>query len=142
MNNYCIIGPFGKDFDLPEKCIDTGWIESDKLKYYYSIADLTLNLSILPESFSQICIESICCKTPIVSFKSGNIPSFNELTDSVILVDKNIDSIINGIQIGLEMKKNENKMTDAQKNIKNNFGTKKIIQQYMDLYKKYFGVIK
>ena len=139
--NYCIIGPFGKIADLPDKCIDTGWIESEKLKYYYSISDLTLNLSILPESFSQVCIESICCKTPIVSFKSGNIPSFNELTDSVILVDKDIESIISGIKYGLEMKKNDSKMDNAKNIIESNFNKEKIIKQYLDLYKKYLGEV-
>lgn len=140
INNYCIIGPFGNIVDLPEKCIDTGWIESDKLKYYYSISDLTLNLSILPESFSQICIESIYCKTPIVAFKYGNIPNFNKLTDSVILVDENIDSIIEGIIFGLEMKKNYSKMNKAKNIIESNFSKEKIIQQYLELYKKYLEV--
>lgn len=137
MNNYCIIGPFGNEFDLPDRCIDTGWINSDELKYYYSASDLTLNLSILPESFSQICIESIYCKTPIVCFKSGNIPNLSELTNSVILVDKNIDSIINGIKYGLKLKKNVNEMECSKDIIGSHFDNNKIVQQYLNLYKMY-----
>ncbi len=140
LDNYCIIGPFEETSSLPKACIDTGWIESNKLKYFYSISDVTLNFSSLPESFSQVCIESVYCKTPIVSFKSGNIPYFNNLTDAVILVDKTIDSIIKGIDYALSIKNNKKKMTEAKNIIESNFTTDVIIQKYLNLYKKIIEV--
>ncbi|MBR1802710.1 MAG: glycosyltransferase [Clostridia bacterium] len=136
-NNYCIVGPFGND-DVPSKsCINTDWIKSNKLKYYYSIADVTLNFSSLPESFSQICLESAYCGTPVVSFKSGNIPTLSKQIDSIILVDKTIDSILNGINNAIVMKNDLERIEQTKEKIIENFGSKKIINEYLSLYQKY-----
>lgn len=136
MNNYCIIGPFEKK-DLPANFINTGWINSWNLKYYYSIADVTLNFSILPESFSQICIESIACGTPVVAFESGNISELGKLTPNIILVKKNKESIIDGIRKAVELKQDRNKIIEAQEIVRENFGTKKIINKYLKLYRSF-----
>lgn len=135
--NYCIIGPFGESDNLLSNFIDTGWIKSEELKYYYSISNVTLNLSNLPESFSQVCIESIICGTPIVSFKSGNITNLNKLTNNIVLVEKNIESILNGIDIAFNIKEDKEQTQQAQDIIRREFGVKKIVDKYMKLYKKY-----
>lgn len=135
--DYCIIGPFGNNKDLPKSCIDTGWIESNDLKYYYSISDVTFNFSYLPESFSQVCIESAYCKTPVVAFKSGNIPSLGNLINTIFLVEKSTESIMDGISSALNIKKNSKNMKETQKIIIDNFGKEKIINEYLNLYKKY-----
>ena len=137
LENYCIIGPFGKDDDLPSNFIDTGWIKSGELKYYYSISNVTLNLSILPESFSQVCIESIICGTPVVSFKSGNIPSLNKLTNNIILVEKDVTSILRGIDKAFDIKEDKMQTQQAKEIIRNEFDVKRITNMYMNLYKKY-----
>lgn len=134
---YCIIGPFGDNNELSQNFINTGWIKSEELKYYYSIADVTLNFSGLPESFSQVCIESVFCGTPIVSFKSGNIPNLNKLTNSIILVEKDTNSIVNGIDRAFYLKQDLNKMQIAKEIIMDNFSAKKVVNEYMKLYKKY-----
>lgn len=139
IEDYCIIGPFDNKCDLPSNCINTGWIESSQLKYYYSISDVTLNFSILPESFSQICIESVYCGTPVVSFKSGNIPYLNKVSESIILVDQNINSIVNGINIAMKFKKDDVMMNKAKEKISDEFGKKIIIKKYLELYRKYLG---
>ena len=92
--NICIIGPFGEESNMPDNCINTGWIESDKLKYFYSFSDVTFNFSTLPESFSQVCIESVYCGTPVVAFDSGNIKNLSEMTEEILLCQKNLNSII------------------------------------------------
>lgn len=137
IENYCIIGPFEENNKLPLNFINTGWIKSEELKYYYSISDVTLNFSSLPESFSQICIESIICGTPIVSFKSGNIPYLNRITNNVILVDDDIISMLKGIELAFELKKDKKQIQNAIEIIKREFGAKKIVDEYMKLYKKY-----
>lgn len=137
IKDYCIIGPFGENENLPSNFINTDWVKSEELRYYYSISNVTLNLSNLPESFSQVCIESIICGTPIVSFKSGNIPNLNKLTKSVILVDESIESILNGIDTAFNIKKDKKQTRLAQNIIKREFGAKKIIDKYMKLYKEY-----
>ena len=35
IDNYCILGPFMGRTNLPDNFIDTGWIETEKMKYYY-----------------------------------------------------------------------------------------------------------
>ena len=135
LENYCIIGPFEENKNFPKNCINTGWIESDKLKYYYSISNATLNFSCLPESFSQVCIESVYCKTPVVAFKSGNIPDLAKIIQNVILVDKNSDSIIKGIMKAISIE--DNKLSIGKEQIEENFATNEIISRYMKIYKEY-----
>ena len=89
-NNTCIIGPFDED-TLSKNIINTGWISSNYMEYYYSAADVTCNFSLLPESFSQVCIESLCCATPVVSFGSGNIYNLSKLTKAIFICDKDND---------------------------------------------------
>lgn len=137
LDDYCIMGPLDEDADLPDNFINTGWIKSEELKYYYSISDATLNFSSLPESFSQVCIESTICGTPIVSFKSGNIPNLSKLIDSAILVEKNTKSILEGINIAFKLKANKEQVEKTKEVIRRNFETKKVINDYMKLYKKY-----
>lgn len=136
LENYCIIGPFSNN-KLPKNFIDTNWIESKNLKYYYSISDVTLNFSELPESFSQVCLESVYCGTPVVAFKSGNIPNLSKKIDNIILTDKNIDSIVQNVKKAIELKEEEEKAKIIQDKIQKEFGVKIIIEKYIKLYKKY-----
>lgn len=135
----CIIGPFDGINKLPKNCINTRWISSKDLKYYYSISDATLNFSELPESFSQICIESVCCKTPIVCFKSGNIPNFSKESNAILLCDKKLESILKKIDEAVKMKKDEQKMEEEKNKILELYKTKIIIEKYIKLYKKCLG---
>jgi len=137
IKDYCIVGPFGENENLPSNFINTDWIKSEELRYYYSISNVTLNLSNLPESFSQICIESVICGTPIVSFKSGNIPYLNKITNNVILVDNDIISILKGIDLAFKLKKDKKQIKNAIEVVKREFGAKKIVGKYMELYRKY-----
>ena len=137
LNKCCFVGPFGKNKQLPNNFIDTGWIKSEELKYYYSASNITLNLTILPESFSQVCIESLICGTPVVAFKSGNIIDLGKLTKNIILVEKNIESILDGIKMALDMKEDKENIQLAKETIKKSFNTKTIIENYMMLYNKF-----
>lgn len=135
-NEFCFIGPFADDKNLPKNFIDTGWIKSEDIKYYYSMADVTLNFSLLPESFSQVCIESIYCKTPVVAFASGNIPNIAKITKGLIIVNKKVEDIYGGINSAIELKRT-NKMEYEKNKIEDTFSKEKIINRYIDLYKKY-----
>lgn len=137
LQNYCVIAPFDDNEKLPDNYINTGWIKSEEIKYFYSISDVTLNFSSLPESFSQVCIESVYCGTPIVSFKSGNIPNLNKITNAVILVEKDNESIVAGIKEALKLKNDLKQMKKEKEKILKEFNEEKIINMYINLYKKY-----
>ena len=134
--NICIIGPFGNECNLPDNCINTGWIESEKLKYFYSFSDVTFNFSILPESFSQVCIESIYCGTPVVAFNSGNIKNLSKVTKGIMICQKNLESIVKTTKKALLLKKNITIMNEEINNISNIFNKEKIVNEYINLYKK------
>ncbi|MBE6161798.1 MAG: glycosyltransferase [Firmicutes bacterium] len=135
----CIIGIFDKCKNFPTNCINVSWIESEKLKYYYSIADVTLNFSLLPESFSQICIESVYCKTPVVSFKSGNIPYLNKKNQSIILTNSDLKSICDSIKQAYRLKDDSTIMLLEQKEIEKNYSKEIIVNEYINFYKKMIG---
>ena len=135
--SFGIIGPFLCKKDLPKNFIDTDWIQSDDLKYYYSLSDVTLNLSELPESFSQICLESAYCGTPVVAFKSGNIPYLSNEIENICVVDKNVIDIEQEIYKGIEMKKNATLKWKVKNVIEKKYGVEKIISNYIELYKCY-----
>lgn len=137
MKKYCIIGPFSGERELPNNMIDVGWIASSNLKYYYSISDVTINFSELPESFSQVCIESSYCGTPVVAFKSGNIPYLAKDIENICIVDKNLQSILQGINKSIEMKKMVGLKDKVKLDIEDKYSTQKVIKSYMNLYKKY-----
>lgn len=121
---------------MPDNCINTGWIESDKLKYFYSFSDVTFNFSTLPESFSQVCIESVYCGTPVVAFDSGNIKNLSEMTEEILLCQKNLNSIIDATNKALLLKKDEKLMEKERTKILNIFNKEKIVNEYIDMYKK------
>ncbi len=134
---FCIIGPFSNEKNLPENFIDTGWIESKDLKYYYSISDVTLNLSELPESFSQVCIESTYCGTPVVAFESGNIPYLSNEIGNIFIVNKNVEDIKQGIDKAIEVKNNQEIKNKVKYEIEKKYSVDKVVNNYMQLYKKY-----
>lgn len=123
--------------NLPENFIDTGWIESKDLKYYYSISDVTLNLSELPESFSQVCIESTYCGTPVVAFESGNIPYLSNEIGNIFIVNKNVEDIKQGIDKAIELKDNQEIKNKVKYEIEKKYSVDKVVNNYMQLYKKY-----
>ena len=132
--SICIVGPFDEG-NLPNNIINTDWIASNDMKYYYSAADATCNFSLLPESFSQVCIESIYCGTPVVSFGSGNIKYLSKITSAIFLCDKNNESIIENINKAI---KSEG-VSKEKENISNLFDKDRIIDTYIETYKKLMG---
>lgn len=90
----------------------------------------------MPESFSQVCIESVYCGTPVVAFDSGNITNLSKMTKAILLCQKNLKSIIATTNKALLLKKDEKKMEEERTKILNIFNKKKIINEYIDMYKK------
>lgn len=116
--------------------INLGWLPADKMKYLYAIADLTIALSKMPESFSQICIESIACGTPVLSFKFGNLSDFSRKLPAIKICKPAINEIILKISDILQHPANIAKdIIKSQKIIDKEYDSDKVIKTYMALYR-------
>ncbi len=111
-----------------------GWQESANLKYLYSVADITLSLSRLPESFSQVCIESVACGTPVLAFPFGNLPGLAEALPAVVTCEPSTDAIIRGIRRLLTDPKMGDVLRESRTILETDYNMKTISEVYMRLY--------
>lgn len=69
--DFIIIGSREQYDGLPKNVINIGRVENQKkLAEYYSYANATV-ITGRRETFSMVLAESLCCGTPVVSFKAG-----------------------------------------------------------------------
>jgi glycosyltransferase involved in cell wall biosynthesis len=114
-----------------------GWISSKDMRYYYSLADILLNLSLAPESFSQVAVESIACGTPVVCFKFGNLKNLSEKIPSIKSCEPNKDDLYNIVNMILEGGVNGNsEMSQSRDIINKNYNLSIVCQSYIANYKK------
>ena len=60
-----------------------------------------------------------------------------KLTNSIILVKKDVSDILNGVALAFKLKKDEKQMQSAKQTIRENFNSEKIVGEYINLYEKY-----
>ncbi len=131
-----IFATFDNDIDVKiPNLINLKWIPTDFMKYFYSISDLTISLSMLPESFSQICLESIACGTPVSCFKFGNLSDLSKRFPAIRICQPNIEDIYANIENILdnssEMKKD---IKASQMIIREEYSIENITKTYISLY--------
>lgn len=116
------------------RCV--GWLETEKLKYFYSSADATLCLSKLPESFSQVCTESITCGAPIVAFEFGNLAAFARDLPAVVGCEPSPDAVVESLrEILNDHFGAKTRVRQSQEIIKHDYDNQLITNRYIDLYK-------
>lgn len=111
-----------------------GWQESKKLKYFYSVADATLALSKLPESFSQVCIESVACDAPVLTFPFGNLPGLSASLPAVRLCEPTNEGVITGVRELLCDIDVRNDLDQSQETIDEVYSIKGVSRTYLQLY--------
>lgn len=117
------------------KCV--GWQSTDKLKYFYSAADATLCLSKLPESFSQVCTESITCGAPVVTFRFGNLAAFASDLPAVVGCEPDSDSVIESLQQILhDQTTTKSRVRQSQEFVMRNYDNHVITDHYVRLYRR------
>lgn len=68
---FLIVGNHKPVNDCPPNVVVVGRVENpDILAQFYSFADLSLITS-YRETFPTVCLESLCCGTPVVGFRGG-----------------------------------------------------------------------
>ncbi len=74
--DFIVIGKCNLDEpNIPRNMTLLGTIQDQRqLAEYYNAADVTL-ISSRRETFGMVCVESLCCGTPVVGFKNGGTES-------------------------------------------------------------------
>lgn len=111
--------------------------DKELLAKYYSASDIFLFTS-LAENFPLVILEAMACGLPVVSFDVGGVKeALIHKKNGYIAKYKDIDDLINGIEYVLNLNDNEIlKISDFSiKGVQDNFTIKKMVNQYMELYK-------
>jgi len=115
-----------------EQVIFHDWISYSELPEYFSIGDWCLSLSLLPEGFGLIPIQSISCGTPVICTKSGALRNQFPLNHGVKYVDiKDINQIITHIQ----EKPSAIEMERGRKYVEKKYNIKKTVKEYINCFK-------
>lgn len=132
-----IVG-FDSTLKLPSNIIPLEAISDQRiLAQLYSISDLTLITS-KAETFSMVCVESLCCGTPVVGFKCG-APEQICLSDySSFAEQNNIDSLYDLVVNWTSKEINKNNIS---KNAIQEYTDKKMTSNYFDFFSTVFSDI-
>lgn len=130
-----------RDLGILEYIKFLGQIKNDLLPYYYNAADLTIFPS-LSESFGVVPVESLACKTPIISTNVGAILDItkNFRGGSKIIPIKSSESVYNSINklFYENIGENEIDRENAHKYYDWNIIIKNTIEIYDKLLNKYY----
>lgn len=125
------------DVDTPKRrdnITHIGWQETAKLKYLYSLANVTLSLSSLPESFSQVCMESVACGTPVLAFPFGNLAGLAESLPAVTTCGPTTEAIISGIRNLLANPNMDDVLAQSRHILETAYNIGEIGKTYVQLY--------
>lgn len=93
-------------------------------------------MSLLPESFSHVCLESVACNAPVICFKFGNLSDLSEKFPAIISCEPDVKKIFSKIVYVLENAgKIKNYLVVSKKILKKEYNVEKIAQTYISLYK-------
>ena len=139
LNQYpsaLVLASLDSDIDIKiPNLINLRWVSSGKLRYYYSISDVVLNFSLLPESFSQVCLESVLCGTPVLAFRFGNLSSFADELPAVNSCEPNDKDILLEIQkILVNKPRIVKRVKESQKIIAQKYNMDKVAEKYLAIY--------
>ncbi len=110
----------------------------EKLSLLYSAANLTLLPSKL-EAFGQIGLESLACKTPVISFKGTGPEHMIEHKKNGYLANYlNKNDFLNGINWYLNLSSNQIEIlnNNSREIVKKKFQEKIIFEKYLEIYNK------
>lgn len=115
--------------------LNLGWIKTDDIKYFYSISDITISLSFLPESFSQVCLESLSCGTPVICLKFGNLASFSSEFSAIYSCRPESEDIFLKItDILSNPQKTKATVLESKKILNKKYAPGVIISKYLSVY--------
>lgn len=128
---FILIGKNTNQANMPSNIITLEHTDNQKqLAEYYSLADITL-LTSKRETFSMICVESLCCGTPIVGFKAGAPETISIKEYCSFVKYGNIEELANSIEEFLQISFNKSMISNEAKVI---YDKKNMANNYMKVY--------
>lgn len=88
------------NYDLQDRVILKGTQPNEQLKYWYSAADISA-LTSSREGLPNVIVESLACGTPVVATRVGGVPEVINSQQLGALVDQNVTSIAQGLDLAL-----------------------------------------
>lgn len=119
--------------ELPHNIMLWGTARNQQeLASLYCSANLTLITS-KRETFSMVCVESLCCGTPVVGFKAGGPESIAISDYSDFVEHGNVDLLKQAVEDMLKKKIVAHDIAEEAKNI---YSRKKMVCNYLNVYKQ------
>ncbi len=123
------------DLGIEENVVFKGKRNHEKLKYYYSAADLFITAPYY-ETFGMTALETMRCGTPLIASNIGGLPTLIDDKKNGLLFPagdyKSLSKKI--IKILKEEKLQKTLIENGEKKVKENFGWKKVAHDMIDLY--------
>jgi glycosyltransferase involved in cell wall biosynthesis len=131
-----IIGNRNPIKNLPGNVIAVGRIESkEELAEYYSLGDLFVITSYM-ETFPTVCIESLCCGTPIVGFDRGGIKETAPEGCGVFVPFGDVDSLTDVIKKTLKGDIRLKPKSECSKISKEIYDKAHMARKYLTIYEE------
>ena len=132
--NFFIVGNKTEIPDLPRNVTAVGRTENQQeLALYYSMADLFIITSEL-ENFPTVCIEALCCGTPVVGFVGGGTSETAPNPYGVFVPYSDCDALEEAVKSCIYGELDIKKECAAYGNEK--YSKEKMVQEYLKLYEK------
>lgn len=133
---------FGSEFkhNVKFRYTNMGYIDNEeRLSYVYAAADFTIVPS-LQENLSNVIMESLASKTPVIAFNvGGNCDMIKNKFNGFLIEDISSDSLRRTIEEALQVGNKEFMDNNARQYVVENFDYKVIGQKYLNLYKEILG---
>ena len=128
---FIVAGNYKSDIDVPDNVILLGRVsDRTELAKYYSMADLTVIAS-KKETFSMVCMESLCCGTPVVGFLSGGPEGIFAKEYSDFVEYGNMQALCEKTREFLNVKFDKNKISEMSVKL---FSQSNMAEKYFKLY--------
>lgn len=134
-----IIGNSYEDKDIEDKfsVVRWGFVENqNELATIYSFADVLIYPS-MADTFPYVVCESLACETPVLTFKTGGIPSMVVHKENGYIVEQeDVEGLYRGLIWILDNNKTNNLGKNGRDKIIKMCDSKKVVEMHMKVYEE------
>lgn len=131
--NFAVVGNNKKITSPAENLYFVGRVENQaELAEFYSNADVTCLVS-RKETFSMVCVESLCCGTPVVGFEAGAPETLIDYPYGLFCAYGDVDALIRNIQEMMRLHVGDKNAVSEMAQSK--FSIERMAKGYLEVYK-------